>query len=90
MIPPKKRIENNKKIAFLEGLEDDLTLRGVFEEHTFLITCQKNGFDHAEAFLESGNYSECLIIADHDLDEDAVQTSPVSYTHLTLPTNREV
>ena len=52
-----------------------MTLRGVFEEHTFVITCQKNGFDHAEAFLESDNYSECLIIADHDLDEDAVQTS---------------
>ena len=73
--PTKKRIGSNKKIAILEGLEDALTLRGVFEEHTFLITCQKNGFDHAEAFLESGNYSECLIIADHDLDEDAVQTS---------------
>ncbi len=75
ILPPKKRIGSNKKIAILEGLEDALTLRGVFEEHTFLITCQKNGFDHAEAFLESDNYSECLIIADHDLDEDAVQTS---------------
>ncbi len=62
MIPPKKRIGNNKKIAILEGLEDALTLRGVSEEHTFVITCQKYGFDHAEAFLESDNYSECLIM----------------------------
>ena len=40
MIPTKKRIGNNKKIAILEGLEDALTLMGVFEEHTFVITCQ--------------------------------------------------
>ena len=33
---------------------------------------------------------EIMVILDPDLEERTVAPSPVSYTHLTLPTNREV
>ena len=35
-------------------------------------------------------YHDCMAQLNHSDSNDVVDTSPVSYTHLTLPTNREV
>ena len=50
------------------------------------------GFDSAEALLAAGHIADVMLVATQDNDHyrHCQGALPVSYTHLTLPTNREV
>ena len=45
---------------------------------------------NATIWLGSGMTTSCHHPLPHKIDLEEIKTNPVSYTHLTLPTNREV
>ena len=67
---------------------DEILARLTFAEKVALLT----GADywHTKAFPDAGVDAIMLTDGPHGLRKQADAADPVSYTHLTLPTNREV
>ena len=72
---------NNKDfsghVVILEGLEDALSLRSEYPYSWFLVATDKAGLKHVQGFFKSGKIKECLIIADHDTDDNPEATGQV-------------
>ena len=70
VIPPlKQKYLQNHAVVF-EGLEDALSVRSIFPGSWFLVATDKAGLKHVDGFFNSEGLQECLIIADHDTDEN--------------------
>ena len=87
MLITKKLWENNSDLAslslktkFVEGIRDGNLPRNIFKEYL-----AQDYF-----FLESFAKAYGLAVSKSKDKSEIKSLSPVSYTHLTLPTNREV
>ena len=74
VIPPMKQKYSKNHAVVFEGLEDALSVRSEYPDSTILVATDKAGLKHVQGFFNSGRLQECLIIADHDTDENPEAT----------------
>jgi len=73
VIPPLQK--SSKKMAVIvEGLEDALSIRTDSKEPWIFVAADKAGLKRTAGFFQDGRFTSCLIIADHDTDENSVVT----------------